>query len=53
MLSILLISLWMASGATLANRLSPPGSWPMAMILGPLWMAVDADMDHELAGASS
>ncbi len=40
----LILMTWIALGALSAIRFGPAGSWPVAMIFGPLWLPVAMEL---------
>lgn len=44
MQSILVLTTWVALGALSSFRFGPTGSWPVAMIFGPLWLPVAMEL---------
>ena len=42
--SFLILVSWMALGAFSALRFGPAGSWPVAIVLGPLWLPIAAEL---------
>ena len=44
MQSLLILTTWVALGALSSIRLGPAGSWPIAMMFGPLWLPVAVEL---------
>ena len=51
MQSILVLATWVGLGALSSIRFGPAGSWPVAMIFGPLWLPVAIEL-QESPGSS-
>lgn len=44
MQALVVLITWVALGALSALRFGPAGSWPVAMIFGPLWFPVAIEL---------
>ena len=42
--SFLILATWMGFGILGAMRFGPAGSWPVAMVFGPLWLPIAAEL---------
>lgn len=44
MQAMLILGTWVALGALSSIRFGPAGSWPIAMMFGPLWLPVAIEL---------
>lgn len=44
--SFLILVTWMALGGVTALKYGPAGSWPIAIVFGPLWLPVALELSR-------